>query len=408
LKYVVLLGDGMADYPVESLGGKTPLAKADKPGMDRLAETGFMGLVQTVPRGMAPGSDTANLSVLGYDPRQYYSGRSPFEAASMGVELTGEDVTFRCNLVTLSAEKDYASRTMVDHSADEISTEEAAELMSAVSNRFTHGAIRFYPGVSYRHLMVWQGGPLNWQLTPPHDILGRTIGKYLPQGVSAGVLLEMMQESARFLPQHPVNLARVAKGLRPANSAWIWGEGVKPKIPLFFEKYGLRGGVISAVDLVKGIGVCAGLESIHVPGATGNLHTDFKGKAVAALDALKDGLDFVYIHIEAPDECGHRQETENKVKAIEQIDRHTLQTLLKGLPQLGEPFRILLLPDHATPLSLRTHTDDPVPFVIYDSRNLRSYPNRRYDEQAASHAGYFLREGYTLMDIFLEKEVIRP
>jgi 2,3-bisphosphoglycerate-independent phosphoglycerate mutase len=405
LKYVVILGDGMADYPVESLGGKTPLAAAAIPHMDALAGAGILGLVQTVPDGMAPGSDTANLAVLGYDPCAYFSGRSPFEAASMGVALGNEDITFRCNLVTISEGDAYGERRMLDHSADEISTGEARELIESVRQHFSDGDMTFYPGVSYRHLLVWHKGPREWLLTPPHDILGQAVQPYLPAGPAAARVLQMMEESAVFLPRHPVNIERVRRGLRPANSIWIWGEGVKPQIPLFFEKYGIRGGVISAVDLIKGIGVCAGLDVIDVPGATGNLHTDFRGKAQAALDALEEGLDFVYIHIEAPDECGHRQETENKVKAIELIDSLTLKTLREGLDQMGEPYKILLLPDHATPLAVRTHTMDAVPFVIFDSRSSQPMVSRGYDEQAAADAGLFIREGYRLMDLFLGKEV---
>jgi 2,3-bisphosphoglycerate-independent phosphoglycerate mutase len=393
----------MADYPVEALGGKTPLQAADIPHMDALANAGMLGLVKTVPDGMAPGSDTANLAVLGYDPRKFYSGRSPYEAASMGIVLDNEDVTFRCNLVTLSEGDCYEKRVMLDHSADEISTIEAQELMEAVSSNFARENFTFYSGVSYRHLLVWNKGPLEWQLTPPHDILGQVIQPFLPGGPLADHVLQLMQESAVFLPKHPVNVSRFKRGLRPANSVWIWGEGKKPQLSSFYEKYGVRGGVISAVDLIKGIGFCAGLESINVAGATGNLHTDFRGKAEAALVALQNGLDFVYIHIEAPDECGHRQETDNKVKAIEKIDRLTLKTLMEGLEQMGEPYKIMLLPDHATPLSLRTHTADAVPFVIYDSRVPRNAFSRGYNEAAAADSGHYIREGYTLMDLFLEK-----
>ena len=405
MKYVVVLGDGMSDYPVAELGGKTPLQFADKPNIDRLARGGMLGLAQSVPTGMSPGSDTANLSVMGYDPRIYYSGRSPFEAASMGIVLQETDVTFRCNLVTLSPGNTYEESVMLDHSADEITTDEARELLSAVAQQLTKADLTFYAGVSYRHLMVWQHGSLDWNLTPPHDILGRPIKDYLPKGPQSGLLTEMMKKSAQFLTNHEINQQRVARGLRPANSIWIWGEGKKPVLTSFEEKYGLKGAVISAVDLIKGIGLCAGLESIDVEGATGNLHTNFCGKAEAALQALARGLDFVYIHIEAPDECGHRQEVLNKVKAIEFIDDKVVKTLVDGLDRMGDDYRIMVLPDHATPLSLRTHTMDPVPFVIYQKSKERNLPAQTYDETAAADAGIFIGEGYTLMDIFLEQVV---
>ncbi len=403
MKYVVVLGDGMADYPVAELGGKTPLQAANKPQMDALAKKGMLGLVKTIPDGMAPGSDTANLAVLGYDPRKYYSGRSPFEAASMGIALAEEDITFRCNLVTLSDGESYGDRIMVDHSADEISSEESRILLEEVSRYFSTRDIRFYPGVSYRHLMVWRGAPLDWHLTPPHDILGKTVGDHLPGGSFAGIITEMMIESTLFLPRHPQNVVRVARGVRPANAIWLWGEGKKAQLASFNHKYGLKAAMISAVDLLKGIGVCAGMSLIHVAGSTGNLDTDFRGEAEAALAALQDGIDFVYLHIEAPDECGHRQETENKVKSIELIDSLTVKTLKAGLDRLGEPYRIMVLPDHATPLSLRTHTADPVPFLIYDSQHEQNGVCRGFDEQSAEDAGFFLGEGYRLMDLFLRK-----
>lgn len=405
MKYVVVLGDGMSDYPVAELGDKTPLEFADKPNINSLARRGILGLAQTVPAGMSPGSDTANLSVLGYDPRVYYSGRSPFEAASMGIQLLDTDVTFRCNFITLSAGSTYEDCVMLDHSADEITTDEARQLLSVVSQQLIQAEINFYAGVSYRHLMVWQHGPLDWNLTPPHDILGRPVKDYLPKGDQSGLLTAMMKKSAQFLPDHAINKQRVAKGLRPANAIWIWGEGKKPRLTSFQHKYGLKGAVISAVDLIKGLGLCAGLESINVVGATGNLNTNFVGKAEAALQALARGLDFVYIHIEAPDECGHRQEVFNKVKAIELIDQKVVKTLVEGLDRLGEDYRIMILPDHATPLSLRTHTMDPVPFLIYQKSKELNLPSQKYDEAAAMDAGLFIREGYTLMDIFLEQAV---
>ncbi|MDW7652345.1 MAG: cofactor-independent phosphoglycerate mutase [Bacillota bacterium] len=401
MKYVVVLGDGMADYPVAELGHKTPLQAANKPAIDALARRGQLGLVKTVPTGMAPGSDTANLSVLGYNPEIYYSGRSPFEAASMGVSLADSDVAFRCNLVTLSEADSYGERVVLDHSADEISSAEAHVLMAEVGRQFGSENIRFYPGISYRHLMVWQDGPVDWQLTPPHDILGQKVGAYLPQGSGGALVAEMMKKSAEFLSGHEINRRRTARGLRPANSVWIWGEGKMPQLTGFSEKYGVSGAVISAVDLIKGIGICAGLKVIEVEGATGNLNTNFRGKAEAALQALADGLDFVYIHIEAPDECGHRQEVNNKVKAIELIDSLVVKTLVEGLDRQGDDYSILVLPDHATPLSVRTHTMDPVPFLIYRKHSERDCPQQTYDEAAAADAGFFHGEGYTLMDLFL-------
>ena len=403
MKYIVIIGDGMADYPVEQLGGKTPLEKAHKPAMDRLAQSGILGLVRTVPQGMAPGSDTANLSVLGYDPREYYSGRSPFEAAGMGLALRPGDVSFRCNLVTLSTEAHYAARTMVDYCAGEISTAEAEPLIAAVNKHLSTPAIKFYPGISYRHLVVWAGGPgpETWRLTPPHDISGRAIAPYLPAGDQAAVILKMMEESADFLPAHPVNQKRVAAGLNPANSIWIWGEGTAPQLPRFRDKYGLSGSVISAVDLIRGIALYAGLQPLTVEGATGDWRTNYAGKVAAVLKALRQGDDFVYIHIEGPDECSHRYEIENKVKAIELIDAEVLRPLQSALEQDGEEYCILVMPDHATPLALRTHTNDPVPFVLYRSGGQREKLQRKYDEHSAREPDIFIAEGHRLMDYFL-------
>ncbi|MGI6141695.1 MAG: cofactor-independent phosphoglycerate mutase, partial [Caldicoprobacterales bacterium] len=330
MKYIVLLGDGMADYPVPELGGKTPLQAARKPNMDFLAAKGETGLVSTIPQTLPPGSDVANLSVLGYDPEKYYTGRSPLEAASMGVPMDAGDIAFRTNLVTLSEADHYGDRIMLDHSSDEISSGEAAQLMEEVSRHFQNDFLTFYTGVSYRHCLLWKNGSTDFDLTPPHDIVEKKIGSYLPKGKDADIILQMMEDSTRFLADHPVNRERIRRGLRPANSIWIWGQGRKPAIPSFYEKYGLKGAVISAVDLVKGLGLCAGMESIDVEGATGNLHTNYLGKAQAALQALKSGRDFVYIHVEAPDECGHRYEIQNKVRAIELIDEQVLGTIIKG------------------------------------------------------------------------------
>lgn len=401
MKYIVLLGDGMADYPIPELSGKTPLQAARKPHMTALAKRSEVGMVKTVPEGMSPGSDVANLAVMGYDPKRYYTGRSPLEAASMGIELKNTDVTFRTNLVTLTEEESYADRIMLDHSADEITTEEARTLMEAANGRFQSDDIRFYAGVSYRHCMLWEHGPVEFDLTPPHDILDRGIRDYLPKGPQAKVLLDMMEESTLFLSEHPVNQGRRSRGLKPANSLWIWGEGKRPSIPPFYELYRLTGTVVSAVDLVKGIGVCAGLSAPYIEGATGTLYTNYQGKVEAALSALKT-QDFVYIHIEAPDECGHRYEIDNKVLAIEWIDEKVLGPLLKGLQ--GYPdYKLLILPDHPTPLSLRTHTSEPVPYLLHQKSKVFPSEAAGYDEAEALKSGRFIQEGYTLMKYFIEK-----
>lgn len=389
----------MADYPLPQLGGQTPLQYASTPHMDALARRGRLGLARTVPPGFPPGSDVANLSVLGYDPRLYYTGRSPLEAVSMGVELRQRDVAFRCNLVTLSEEGDYAARTMLDYSADEISTEEAAALMAAVQERLGQPPLSFHAGVSYRHLMVWREGPDDFHLTPPHDISDRVVGPHLPAGAGAARLLELMVESSRFLPEHPVNRARVARGLKPANSIWLWGQGCRPALRSFREKYGLAGSVVAAVDLTRGLGRCAGLNVVDVPGATGNIHTNFRGKAEAALAELRAGRDFVYVHVEAADEAGHRGELETKLRAIEEIDRQVLGTILAGLEELGD-YRLLLLPDHPTPLVLKTHVADPVPFLTYQRSDPRE-GSPAFHEEAARATGWVVEEGHRLMDIFL-------
>lgn len=401
MKYIVILGDGMADYPISQLGDKTPLQYARKPNMDFLAKHGETGMVKTIPSGIPPGSDAANLSVLGYNPKIYYTGRSPLEAVSMGINLSDTDVAFRCNLVTLSDEENYADKVMIDYSSDEISSEEARQLIEEVNRHLGTDIIVFYPGISYRHCMVWKDGPVGLNLTPPHDILEKKIADFLPVGGDTGqILLNMMIDSYRILKNHPVNKERLSRGLRPANSIWLWGEGRRPAIPKFHEKYNLKGSVISAVDLIKGIGICAGLKSINVEGATGNLHTNFKGKAQAALKELESGQDFVYVHIEAPDECGHRYEIENKIKAIELIDEQVIGPILAGMSKFGS-YCILLLPDHPTPLSLRTHTSEPVPYVLYRSTDCTKSKAERYDEFEAQKSGIFIQDGYTLMDRFI-------
>lgn len=402
MKYIVVLCDGMADYPVDALGGKTPMEVAKKPNLDRLARFGETGLVKTVADGLKPGSDVANMSVMGYDPKTCYTGRSPLEAVSIGVNMLDTDIVFRCNLVTLSDEENYSDKTMVDYSGGDISTEEAHELIKAVEERFGNDVFKFYGGVSYRHCLVWHGGTLGLgKMTPPHDISGRVIGEYLSKSENAKPLIEMMKESFELLNNHPVNKKRVALGKRPANSIWLWGEGTKPSLPNFYEKYGLRGAVISAVDLLKGIAKCAGMDAPEVEGATGYIDTNFVGKAECALKELET-KDFVYIHIEAPDECGHRNEPENKVRAIELIDEKIVGTLLPELRKFGE-YKIMALPDHPTPIKTRTHASDPVPYLIYDSTKEHDSGILSFTENTAKLSGNFVEVGYTLMDKFLAK-----
>jgi len=405
MKYIVVLGDGMSDYPVAQLDNKTPLQYANTPTFDYMAKHGIQGTVKTVPEGMPAGSDTANMAVFGYDPFVYYSGRSPFEAASMGVSMLDTDITFRCNLVTVSDDEVYEEKIMIDHSSDEITTEEAEVLIKALSEYLGTEIIKFYPGISYRHLMIWDNGPYAWDLTPPHDILGQKVKDYMPKGTGSEIIEEMTKKSYKFLTEHDINKKRVARGLKPANSIWIWGEGKKPLLSSFYEKYKLKGSVISAVDLIKGIGMCSGMDVIDVEGATGNIHTNFKGKAKAALDEMANGNDFVYIHVEAPDECGHRFEIENKYKAIELIDNQIVKVIKDEMERIGEDYRMIILPDHPTPLSLRTHTSEPVPFLIYQSNNEKDNLNGAYNEFTAKETGLYFPEGYKLMDYFIKGDI---
>jgi 2,3-bisphosphoglycerate-independent phosphoglycerate mutase len=388
----------MADYPVAELENKTPLQAAAKPNMDLLAKNGEVGLVKTIPEGLAPGSDTANLSVMGYDPRKYYSGRSPLEAVSIGIQLGEEDVTYRCNLVTLSSEKEYGDAVMLDYSADEISTEESTRIIEYLAEKFAPKGVELFSGISYRHCLVLRNAADGTNLTPPHDISDKRIGEYLPKDGNAPLLLGLMQLSYDLLKDHPVNKERVRRGKRPATSVWFWGEGRKPALPDFYEKNHKRGAVISAVDLIKGIAICAGMKSIDVPGATGNIDTNFEGKASAALHALGGGEDFVYIHIEAPDECGHRHEIQGKVRAIELIDEKVVGPIIKEMNLRREDFSVMVLPDHPTPLSLRTHTSEPVPYLIY--RSNAAGPGGSYDEAGAKESGRFIPEGPLLLDYF--------
>ena len=402
MKYIVVLGDGMADYAVKELGGKTVLDAAYKPNMDYMSAHGELGLVKTVPDGMKPGSDVANLSVMGYDTGKCYSGRSPLEAASIGVKLRDSDVTFRANLVTLSDDEPYENKTMLDYSAGEISTGEAAQLIDAVEKELHTDLIHFYSGVSYRHLMVWDGGSLNVNLTPPHDISDKKISDHLPKGENADKLLELMKKSEMILKNHPVNKKRIAEGKNPASSIWLWGEGSKPQLENFKEKYGLKASVISAVDLIKGIAVCAGMKSIDVEGATGNWDTNFEGKAQAALDTLTaDGADLVYIHMEAPDECGHQGDAGKKKLSVELIDEKVVGFLRKKLGELGIDYKMLIMPDHPTPISLKTHVSDPVPYVIYKSYD-ETGSKLDYNEKNAAETGIYTPIGHELMKHFID------
>ena len=399
MKYIVVLGDGMADYPLEELEGKTPLEYARTPMMDQMAEKSEIGQVHTIPAGMSPGSDTANLSVLGYDPKKYYTGRSPLEALSIGVPMKDTDIAIRCNIVTISDEEpEYKDKKMIDHSCDEISTEDADVLIQAVQEAFGNEMFHFYTGTSYRHLLIWDQGQVV-PLTPPHDILTKTIGRYLPE---EKLLRDMMEKSYEILNNHPINIAREKAGLHKANSIWFWGAGTRPALSDFTEKTGKRGVMISAVDLLKGIGVGAGLHNIIVDGADGTLETNYEGKAQAAVDALtKDGYDFAYIHVEAPDEMGHQGSVERKIRAIEYLDQRVIRIVKEGMDASGEEYRMLVLPDHPTPITLRTHTSDPVPYMLYDSANHGSRM-WHYNEKEAAASGIDMPSGAALMEYFLD------
>ena len=399
MKYIVVLGDGMADEPIPALGGRTPLDAAVTPVMDELAGKGTLGTVQNVPAGMAPGSDVANLSVLGYDPAANYSGRSPLEALSVGVQMEDDDVIFRSNIVTLTEPEPYAQKTILDHSSGEISTADADILMDAIREEFNSDTFRFYTGTSYRHILVWKHGRVS-ALEPPHDHLGKVISDYLPQ---EKVLRDMMERSFDILNNHPLNLARAAAGKHKANSLWFWGAGTKPKVQNFKEKTGLTGAMISAVDLLKGIAVGAGMKVYNVPGATGSIDTNWEGKAQAAIDALlKDGCDYAYIHVEAPDEMGHQGRVEDKVKSIEYLDSRLIARVKQAMEAAGEDYRMLILPDHPTPLRIRTHTSNPVPYLLYDSTHEQK-KRERFTEESARNADNFEPNGYKLLERFLAK-----
>lgn len=401
MKYIVVLGDGMSDEPIEALGGKTPLEYASTPAMDALASGGSLGMVQNVPEGMHPGSEVANLSVMGYDPKTDFTGRSPLEALSVGVKMEPDDIIFRCNVVTLTEEEPYPEKTILDHSSGEISTSEANQLMDAIRENFNNEEFQFYTGTSYRHIMVWKHGRLA-RLEPPHDHLTQVIGPYLPE---EPVLRDFMERSFDILNNHPVNLKRAAEGKRKGNSLWYWGAGTKPSLGGFTEKTGLKGAMISAVDLLKGIAVGAGMKIYTVEGATGSLDTNWEGKAQAAIDALlKDGCDFAYIHVEAPDEMGHQGLVAEKVQSIEYLDSRVIGPIMKAMEDAGEDYRMLVLPDHPTPIRIRTHSSDPVPYVLYDSTR-QTKKKARYTEAEAKATGTFVPHGYELLATLLHSSV---
>lgn len=400
MKYVIVLGDGMADRPLEELQGMTPLEYAKTPVMDQLAAAGEIGTVHTIPDGMSPGSDTANLSVLGYDPKIYYSGRSPLEALSIGVDMKKDDVSLRCNLVTLSEEEErYEDRKILDHSSDEISTEDAAVLLEAVKKELETENYHFYTGTSYRHLLIWEKGSVI-NLVQPHDVLGQTVGQHLPED---DILREMMKKSYEILVSHPINLERKKQGLRPANSCWFWGAGTRPSLSSFEEKTGLKGAMVSAVDLLKGIAVGASMKNISVPGATGGLHTNYEGKAKAAVEALtRENCDFVYVHVEAPDEMGHQGSIEKKVQAIQFLDERVIGPVKQGLEEAGEAFRMLIMPDHPTPICIRTHTGDDVPYLLYDSSRIQEH-TWKYNEKEAAESSHHIAKGCEMIDYLIQK-----
>ena len=404
MKYLVLIPDGMADRPSEKLGGKTPMEIANKPTMDRLASMSVCGTVLNVPVGMVPESDTANLAIMSYDPRKYSKGRSPLEAVSLGIKLEDDDTAIRCNLVTISEdEESYEDRIMIDHSADEISTEEADELIRALAEALPMEGRKLYTGISYRHCLIWKNACPTYNFARPHDIIGRRIGEYLPSADNGGAeFLEFMRRGYEVLKDHPVNVRRRAEGKRPANSPWLWSPGQNPSLPSFEKKWGVSASVVSAVDLIKGIGLCAEMEVLDVEGATGNYHTNYKGKADAAIDAFKRGREFVYVHVEAPDECGHRGEFDVKHLAIEKIDSEILAPVLEYLEGCGDDFKIMVLPDHPTPLDIRTHSPEPVPFFIYDPK-CKTEGVSTFTEANANASPVDIADGSTLLEHLIVK-----
>jgi len=401
MKYVVILGDGMADYPVDALGGKTPLMVAKKPNIDALCKKGEMGLVKTVPEGLKPGSDVANLAVMGYNPKKCYTERSPLEALSIGIDLKDDDIAIRCNLVTLSEDEPYEQKTMVDYSAGEVSTKEAKELIEYLDSKLSTDVLHFFAGVSYRHCLVKNHAKVGTTYTPPHDISGRKITEYLPKDLYGEEMLALMKKSCELLKDHPINKARKAAGKNPANSIWLWGEGTKPQLEAFEDKFGIKGSVISAVDLLKGIGIGAKMEVIEVEGACGTYKTNFLGKAKAAIDSLKRN-DYVYIHMEAPDECGHQGDVEHKILSIELIDSIVVKYIIDELNKSGEDYSILVMPDHPTPIKLKTHVSDPVPYIIYRSNKELENVFDTYNEETAKKTGIYYASSEELIKKFIK------
>jgi 2,3-bisphosphoglycerate-independent phosphoglycerate mutase len=404
MKYLIVVPDGAGDEKIEALGGRTPLEVANMPFIKSLAERGEIGMVQTIPEGVAPGSDAANLSVMGYDPAIYLTGRSPLEAASIGIEMSDTDVAFRTNIITVTGEGEYEDLVITDHSAGDISTEEADILIKAVNDKFGNDIIQFYTGVSYRHCMIVKNGSIDYKLTPPHDVLTQKVGEHLPKGEGSEFIVKMMKESYQLLKEHPINKARIEKGLNPANTIWIWGQGKKPSLSSFYDKYKITGTAISAVDLIKGIAICAGLDSVDVEGATGTLHTNFNGKAQATIEEFKKGKDFLYVHVEGPDECSHQGDQPGKIQCLESIDEKIVKPIVEYLRTTGEGFRVLIVPDHRTPLCIRTHSSDPVPFVLYDStKEQTAAPEKAFSEESGSKGKRF-GSGYELADYFFGKK----
>lgn len=403
MKYAVILGDGMADFPQDFLGGKTPLELANKPVIDGLCSVSEVGLMKTVPCGMKPGSDVANLSVLGYNPKECYTGRSPLEAASIGINVKDTDITLRANLVCVSNEENYADKTMIDYSAGEITTEEAKVLIDYLAKELNTKEYSLFAGISYRHCLVVENGTLSGDLTPPHDITGKPIKEYLPKSETGKKYLALMEKSYELLKNHPINIARVNAGKKPANSLWFWGEGTKPSLEDFTSKYGVKGAIISAVDLLKGIGKLSNMEVIEVEGATGNYDTNFIGKAKATVDAFKRGIDLVYLHMEAPDECGHHGDAKNKIYSIEQISQVVVKYILEEMEKMGEEISMLICPDHPTPLSTMTHCADPVPYLLYRSGKNLYNGAKSYTENEGKNTGAYLENGYDMMKKLLQK-----
>lgn len=403
MKYLILVTDGAGDEPIEELGGKTPLEAARLDNINVLAAQGIVGMVSTIPAGMAPGSDAANLSVMGYDPKIYHTGRSPLEAVSMGIEMSETDVAFRCNLVTLKGHGEYEDLIISDHSSGDITTEEAKELIDLINNSLATDMIKFYPGFSYRHAMIVHEGSTDYELTPPHDVLDQKVSHHLPKGKGSEFIKEMMVKSYNLLSNHPINLARVEKGLNPANSIWIWGQGKKPSLTPIYDKYQVQGVTISAVDLIKGIGLCAGMPAVFVEGATGTIHTNYEGKTAATIESFKSGKDFVFLHLEGPDECSHQGDLAGKIKSLELIDTEIVEPLVKYLNSAGEDYRVLVLPDHQTPISIRTHLGDPVPFVLFDSSDIKKDQEPKAYGETWGRKGMFFGNGYELTDYFFRK-----